>query len=153
MGFLKLIVQVFFVCFELTWVGESGGSKGGGSKGGRSKGGGSKGGGSRVGILVVFEAPGAQMCTFGVLGLSCEAPAAPKPPGFHTTARPKFDEKTPRGENRLELWAGEARNFGGSGGGPGIQRRGKTEEQQQTQGHWCEEKKKKKAGKNEEKRT
>ena len=24
------------------------------------------------------------MCTFGVLGLSCEAPAAPKPPGFHT---------------------------------------------------------------------
>ena len=28
-----------------------------------------------------------QMCTFGVLGLSCEAPAAPKPPGFHTTAR------------------------------------------------------------------
>ena len=28
-----------------------------------------------------------QMCTFGVLGLSCEAPAAPKPPGPHTTAR------------------------------------------------------------------
>ena len=27
------------------------------------------------------------MCTFGVLGLSFEAPAAPKPPGFHTTAR------------------------------------------------------------------
>ena len=27
------------------------------------------------------------MCTFGVLGFSCEAPAAPKPPGFHTTAR------------------------------------------------------------------
>ena len=27
------------------------------------------------------------MCTFGVLGLSCEAPAAPKPPGLHTTAR------------------------------------------------------------------
>ena len=26
-----------------------------------------------------FEAPGTQMCTFGVLGLSCEAPAAPKP--------------------------------------------------------------------------
>ena len=25
----------------------------------------------------VFEAPGPQMCTFGVLGLSCEAPAAP----------------------------------------------------------------------------
>ena len=30
---------------------------------------------------------GAQMCTFGVLWLSCEAPAAPKPPGFHTTAK------------------------------------------------------------------
>ena len=27
------------------------------------------------------------MCAFGVLGLSCEAPAAPKPPGSHTTAR------------------------------------------------------------------
>ena len=32
-----------------------------------------------------FEAP--QMCTFRVLGLSCETPAAQKPPGFHTTAR------------------------------------------------------------------
>ena len=28
-----------------------------------------------------------QMCTFGVLWLSCEAPAAPKPPGFHTTTK------------------------------------------------------------------
>ena len=27
------------------------------------------------------------MFTFGVLGLSCEAPAALKPPGFHTTTR------------------------------------------------------------------
>ena len=51
------------------------------------------------------------MCTFGVLGLSCEALAAPKPPGFHTTARvpkrvylreavfktpPEFHEKTPK---------------------------------------------------------
>ena len=59
------------------------------------------------------------MYTFGVLGLSCEAPAAPKPPGFHTTARepkrahlsapalqtPKFHEKTPRegGKERI-LW-------------------------------------------------
>ena len=34
-----------------------------------------------------LEAPGPEMCTFGVLGLSCETPAAPKPPGFHTTAR------------------------------------------------------------------
>ena len=54
MGFLKFIVQVFFVCFELSWVGgegwgpmdpRNGGSKGGGSKGGGSKGAGSKGGG------------------------------------------------------------------------------------------------------------
>ena len=43
---------------------------------------------SSRGILVVFgSARRTQMCTFGVLGLSCEAPAAPKPPGFHTTAR------------------------------------------------------------------
>ena len=42
-------------------------------------------GGLLVEFLVVFEAP--QMCTFGVLGLSCETPAAQKPPGFHTTAR------------------------------------------------------------------
>ena len=32
--------------------------------------------GSSRGILVVFEAPGPEMFTFGVLGLSCEAPAA-----------------------------------------------------------------------------
>ena len=35
----------------------------------------------------VFERRGPEMCTFGVLVLSCEAPAAPKPPGFHTTTR------------------------------------------------------------------
>ena len=35
--------------------------------------------GSFCGILVVLKRP--EMCTFGVLGLSCEAPAAPKPPG------------------------------------------------------------------------
>ena len=35
---------------------------------------------------------GAQMCAFGVLWLSYEAPAAPKPPGFHTTTRePKLE--------------------------------------------------------------
>ena len=33
-----------------------------------------------------FGRPGPQMCTFGILGLSCEAPAAPKPPGLHTTS-------------------------------------------------------------------
>ena len=42
------------------------------------------------------------MFTFGVLGLSCEAPAAPKPPGFHTTARePK------RGHLRVPEWERE----------------------------------------------
>ena len=42
---------------------------------------------SSRGFLVVFGSAGRQMFTFGVLGLSCEAPAAPKPPGFHTTTR------------------------------------------------------------------
>ena len=66
-------------------------------------------------FLVVFwwcmEASGRQMFTFGVLGLSCEALAAPKPPGFHTTARePKRAPLRP-GEGIKE------RNFGRSGGG------------------------------------
>ena len=156
MGFLKLIVQVFFVCVELSWVGgrrvgarkvgarrvgapkgggQKGGGpnpekvgarrvgarrvgaptqkkwspKGGGRKGGGSKGGGPKGGGPKFraffpspaakfvlffplwgssrGFLVVFEAPGHSNVQVWALGLSCEAPAAPKPPGFHTTAR------------------------------------------------------------------
>ena len=43
--------------------------------------------GSSRGILVVFEAPGRSNVHVWSLGLSCEAPAAPKPPGFHTTAR------------------------------------------------------------------
>ena len=65
MGFLKLIVQVFFVCFELTWVGGERwepegwgarrveGPKGGGPEWwgvrrvGGPKGGGSKGGGAQ----------------------------------------------------------------------------------------------------------
>ena len=38
--------------------------------------------GSFRGILVVFEAPGPEMCTLGVLGLSCEAPAACTPRDF-----------------------------------------------------------------------
>ena len=33
-------------------------------------------------LVVSLKRWGAQMCTFGVLGLSCEVPAAPKPPGF-----------------------------------------------------------------------
>ena len=43
------------------------------------------------GLLVEFwwclKRRGRQMFTFGVLWLLCEATAAPKPPGFHTTAR------------------------------------------------------------------
>ena len=138
MGFLKLIVQVFFV-----WVGrvekggaprvetqtqkkwrpegwpekwgpeggpkggspKGGGPKGGGPKGGGPKGGGPKGGGAQNfalffpllpqnsffsslsgGLLVEFwwclKRRGAQMCTFGVLWLSCEAPAARSRRGF-----------------------------------------------------------------------
>ena len=65
-------------------------------------------GGSSRGILAVFEAPGRSNVHVGVLRLSCETPATPKPPGFPTTARepksahgsrssqipPKFNEKT-----------------------------------------------------------
>ena len=117
MGFLKLIVQVFLCVLSLTWVGSKGGGpKGGGPKGGGPKGGGPKGGGPKGGgpegwgaqnfalffpvspqnsfflpSLGVFswclKRRDAQMCTCGVLSLSCEAPAAPKPPGFHTTTR------------------------------------------------------------------
>ena len=79
---------------------------------------------------------GRQLCTFGVLGLSCEALAAPKPPGFHTTAReperahfkgPGLHKKhqnstrrLPRERKRTKMRAGEGkkeRNFGRSGGG------------------------------------
>ena len=79
------------------------------------------------GLLVEFwwclKRRGSQMSTFGVLGLSCEAPAAPKPPGFHTTTRDpkrahlrvsvftkttKFNEKTPRERQKERKWgAGE----------------------------------------------
>ena len=50
MGFLKLIVQVFFVCFELAcgW-GNVGAPKGGAPKGGASKGGAPKGGAPKGG--------------------------------------------------------------------------------------------------------
>ena len=84
----------------------------------------------------VFEGRRTQMCTFGVLGLSCEVPAAPKPSGFHTTTRepkrahlratpqqtpPKFNEKTPRERQKERKWGGRGekkeRNFGRSGGG------------------------------------
>ena len=48
--FLKLIVQVFFVCFELAWVGEGWGFEGRGAqprKSGAPKGGGPEGWGAR----------------------------------------------------------------------------------------------------------
>ena len=79
------------------WVGKGGCSKGGAPKGGAPKGGGPKGGGPKIsrffspvppqnsffsslsgGLLVEFwwclKHRGAQMCTFGVLGLSCASP-------------------------------------------------------------------------------
>ncbi len=37
--------------------------------------------------MVFLKHRGPEMCTYGVLRLSCEAPAAPKPPGVLTTAR------------------------------------------------------------------
>ena len=77
---------------------KGGAQKGGAQKGGAQKGGAQKGGwpkisrfffpssrhnflssfallGSLRGILVVFEAPGPEMCTFGVLGQSCGSKA------------------------------------------------------------------------------
>ena len=77
------------------------------------------------------------MCTFGVLWLLCEAPAAPKPPR-HFKTPPKFNEKTPREERKERILRRErekkARNFGRSRGravqgkgGPGEGRsRGRT---------------------------
>ena len=73
--------------------------------------------GSSRGILVV----GAQMCAIGVLGLSCEAPAAPKPQWSVATTR-GHTRKTPReretkkkirreGKKRAKCWA-----VGGRGG-------------------------------------
>ena len=86
------------------------------------------------GLLVDFwwclKRPGTRMCTFGVLGLSCEAPAAQKPPGFHTTARepkrahlrvlvfktpPKITRRHPEREEKNEFCGGRGkkeRNFG-----------------------------------------
>ena len=85
-----------------------------------------------------------QMCTFRVLGLSCEVPAALKPPGFHTTVRepkrahlrvpafepPKFKEKTER-EKKNEIAAGEGEKKSKMLGGPseggeaeGVRQRG-----------------------------
>ena len=69
--------------------------------------------GSFRGILVVFEARGPEMCTFGVLGLSREVPA------FKNTT--KIQRKDPQErERRMKTVAGEEkkeRNFGRSSGG------------------------------------
>ena len=99
------------------------------------------------GLLVEFwwclKRRGAQVCTFGVLGLSCEAPAAPKPPGFHTTTRePKrahlrvlvFNnttkikrEDTQRGKNRTNFAAREGKKSEILGGpGEGRSREGRS---------------------------
>ena len=69
---------------------------------------------SSRGFLVVFEGRGRQMCTFGVLGLSCEAPAAPKPKRAHlrvpvfknTTKIPREDPQRGRKEPTLfgRIW-------------------------------------------------
>ena len=74
------------------WSPQGGGPKGGGSKGGPERGGHKKshfcpppGAFSHFlsshKNLMVFDAVGPPMCSFGVLGLSCETPVAPKPRG------------------------------------------------------------------------
>ena len=86
LGFLKLIVQVFFVCFELTWVGprrvgvrrvgvrrgvrrvgsnpeKVGPRRVGGPKGGGPKGGGPKGGEAQNFVLF-FPCPAAKFVLF-----------------------------------------------------------------------------------------
>ena len=75
------------------------------------------------------------MCTFGVLGLSCEASGGPEAAGAsHDSPRaqtctfhgpglqtpPRFNEKTPRDRKRAKWWRErekKERNFGRSGGG------------------------------------
>ena len=163
---------------------KGGAPKGGAPKGGAPKGGAPKGGrpkisrffslpatifflsslswGSFRGILVGFlKRKGPEMCTFGVLGLSCASPRRPGlvgPPGFHTTARepkrahfralafktpPKFNEKTSQREKKeWKLWRErekKERNFGRSGekgrgraGGPGTRHTQHTQHTQHT---------------------
>ena len=64
---------------------------------------------------------GHQMCTFGVLGLSCETPSR------SSQNPPKFNEKTHSEREKKRNWWREtenkARNFGRSGGG-GVRGRG-----------------------------
>ena len=69
-------------------------------------------------VPLLLEAPGPEMCTFGVLGLSCETPAAPKPPGLRTTTRAQTctfegpSTKIPREDPERE----EKNEFCGEGG-------------------------------------
>ena len=94
---------------------------------------------SSRGILVVFlKRRGCPMCTFGVLGLSCETSAAPKPLGIHSTTKrahvrvPEFKNTTEiqRKDSRKERRKNEnccgrrkkERNFGRSGVGGGLAR-------------------------------
>ena len=56
-----------------------------------------------------FEGRDPEMCTFGALGLSCEAPAASGPPGPQTP--PKFNERTPKREKkRKKIVAAKGKN-------------------------------------------
>ena len=160
MGFLKLIVQVFFVCVELSWVGGEGweperwGPEGWGPRrvGARRvgpqtqnkwgpegwgppprKSGSPKGGGQRWGFegwgpegwevqnFALFFGWGTQMCTFGVLGLSCEAPAGSSKHHQKSTRRhPEREEKNEfcggRGKKRAKFWGGPGRGRSWEGG-------------------------------------
>ena len=81
--------------------------------------------GSSRGIVVVFEAPGPRMCTFGVLGLSCQTPAAPKQPSKHhqnSTRRPPREGRKERNFGRS--WRGAVLGKVGSGRGGGGQKCG-----------------------------
>ena len=98
-------------------------------------------------LLVVFwwclKRRGRQMCTLGVLGLSCEAPAAPKPPAgashvteaagaSHDSPRaqtrtfegsglqktPKFNDKTPRERQKEQKCGGRGEKKSEILGGP-----------------------------------
>ena len=50
----------------------------------------------------IFKRRGSEMCTSGVLGLSCEALAVAKPPGVHTTKGKKEGGKLENKENNRE---------------------------------------------------
>ncbi len=79
-----------------------------------------------------LQAPGRQMCTFGVLGLLCETPAAPKPGlGLHKNHQNSTSRHTVRDKKERNWWREtekKARKFWevrrrGSGGGESAGRR------------------------------